>query len=99
MPTADRLPDEVPDALPDWLADGPADVLSDLVDLQVNGAGGHDLTEDPRSLWAVGEALRSFGVATFLPTLVSPSWQTVDRAREVLAAGAPSGYGGATPLG
>jgi N-acetylglucosamine-6-phosphate deacetylase len=70
-----------------------------MIDLQVNGAAGHDLTEAPGNLWDVGEALRRFGVEAFLPTLVSPSWATVDRAREVLAAGPPARYGGASPLG
>lgn len=34
--------------------------LEGLIDLQVNGAGGHDLTSDPESMWAVGTALRRF---------------------------------------
>jgi N-acetylglucosamine-6-phosphate deacetylase len=69
------------------------------LDLQVNGAAGHDLTEDPESVWAVGEALVKYGVSAFLPTLVSPSWVVVDRARQALAAGPPAGYGGADVLG
>jgi N-acetylglucosamine-6-phosphate deacetylase len=70
-----------------------------MIDLQVNGAGGHDLTDEPARLWDVGITLKRFGASAFLPTLVSPSWATVDRAREVLQAGAPVGYDGATPLG
>jgi N-acetylglucosamine-6-phosphate deacetylase len=70
-----------------------------MIDLQVNGAGGHDLTDEPARLWDVGIVLRRFGANAFLPTLVSPSWATVDRAREVLLAGVPAGYDGATPLG
>ncbi len=73
--------------------------LEGLIDLQVNGAGGHDLTTDPESLWEVGAVLRRFGVDAFLPTLVSPSWAIVDRAMTAWAAGAPEGYAGATPLG
>lgn len=73
--------------------------LDGLIDLQVNGAGGHDLTSDPESLWAVGTVLRRFGIDAFLPTLVSPSWVVVDRARAAWTAGAPAGYAGATPLG
>lgn len=73
--------------------------LDGLIDLQVNGAGGHDLTSDPESLWAVGTVLRRFGIAAYLPTLVSPSWAVVDRARAAWTAGAPAGYAGATPLG
>jgi N-acetylglucosamine-6-phosphate deacetylase len=70
-----------------------------MIDLQVNGAGGHDLTEHPERLWDVGAALSRYGVAAFLPTLVSASWTTIDRARDVLASGPPPGYAGATPLG
>ena len=73
--------------------------LAGLIDLQVNGAGGFDLTTDPESLWEVGAALRRYGVAAFLPTLVSASFATIDRARAAWAAGAPPGYEGATPLG
>jgi N-acetylglucosamine-6-phosphate deacetylase len=77
----------------------PPQGFPDLIDLQVNGAAGHDLTEDPGKVWAVGEALRGFGVGRFLPTLVSPSARVVDRAIEVLGSGPPVRYGGATPLG
>jgi N-acetylglucosamine-6-phosphate deacetylase len=70
-----------------------------VIDLQVNGAAGHDLTEDPGTLWAVGEALTRFEVTAFVPTLVSPSGATVERAQAVLADGPPAGYSGAEPLG
>ncbi|HLX35725.1 MAG TPA: N-acetylglucosamine-6-phosphate deacetylase [Candidatus Limnocylindrales bacterium] len=69
------------------------------VDLQVNGAAGHDLTEDPAAVWAVGAALARYGVTAFLPTLVSPGFEVVDLAMSVLAAGPPAGYAGATALG
>jgi N-acetylglucosamine-6-phosphate deacetylase len=70
-----------------------------VIDLQVNGAGGHDLTESPERLWDVADALARFGATAFLPTLVSPSWSVVDRARAALAGGPPPGFDGATPLG
>lgn len=70
-----------------------------LLDLQVNGAGGFDLTEEPESVWRVGAVLPRFGVTAFLPTLVSPSWATVARAQQALAGGPPEGYAGADPLG
>jgi len=72
---------------------------SGLIDLQVNGAAGHDLTEEPEALWAVGEALVGYGVGGWLPTLVSPSWPTVERAQAAFAAGPPAGYRGAAVLG
>jgi N-acetylglucosamine-6-phosphate deacetylase len=46
-------------------------VTPGLVDLQVNGAAGHDLTEEAVSLPDVSAALARHGVTTFLPTLVS----------------------------
>ncbi|MEZ0240974.1 MAG: N-acetylglucosamine-6-phosphate deacetylase [Chloroflexota bacterium] len=70
-----------------------------FIDLQINGASGHDLTTDPESLWAVGEALPRYGVTTFLPTIVSAVFEVAERARRVLLAGPPEGYAGATPLG
>jgi len=73
--------------------------LDGLIDLQVNGAAGHDLTAEPEALWAVGEALTRYGVTAFLPTLVSPAWPVVERAQGAFAAGPPAGYAGATVLG
>jgi N-acetylglucosamine-6-phosphate deacetylase len=70
-----------------------------LIDLQINGAAGDDLTSDPESIWRVGGALPPYGVTAFLPTLVSPSFEIVDRACAALLAGPPDGYLGATPLG
>ena len=70
-----------------------------MFDLQVNGAGGFDLTEEPESLWRVGLVLGRYGTTDFLPTLVSPSWSIVARAQQVIAAGPPAGYAGAEPLG
>src|SRR5262249_16270351 len=70
-----------------------------VIDLQVNGAGGFDLTDSPERLWDVGAMLARFGATAFLPTLLSPPSSTLGKAREVLHAGAPAGYEGATPLG
>jgi N-acetylglucosamine-6-phosphate deacetylase len=50
-------------------------------------------------VWSVGAALPRHGVTAFLPTLVSPSFDVVDRASAALLAGAPDGYEGAVPLG
>ena len=70
-----------------------------MIDLQVNGAGGRDLTEEPERVWDVAAILPRYGVSAFLPTLVDPGWSVVDRARAALAAGPPPGFDGATPLG
>jgi N-acetylglucosamine-6-phosphate deacetylase len=70
-----------------------------VIDLQVNGAGGVDLTTEPERLWEVGAILPRFGVTAFLPTLVSPGWPVVDRARAAFLDGPPMGYEGAEVLG
>ncbi len=70
-----------------------------MIDLQVNGAGGIDLTTEPERLWDVGAILPRFGVSAFLPTLVSPWWSIVDRARKAFTNGPPTGYRGAIVLG
>ena len=46
-------------------------VAPGFVDLQVNGAFGHEVAEDPASLAALARSLPATGVTAFLPTLVS----------------------------
>lgn len=70
-----------------------------FIDLQLNGAAGHDLTADPESIWAVGSALAQYGVAAFLPTIVAAPPAVAEEAVRVLAGGPPPGWRGATPLG
>jgi N-acetylglucosamine-6-phosphate deacetylase len=69
------------------------------MDIQVNGAAGHDLTADPTSVWAVGEALTAYGVTAFVPTIVTAPQGTAERVLAVLAAGPPDGFRGAHPIG
>jgi N-acetylglucosamine-6-phosphate deacetylase len=75
-----------------WLVPG-------LIDLQVNGAAGHDTTDDPGSIWAVGEALAATGVTAFLPTIVTAPEGRIGEALRIVAAGPPAGYRGAAVLG
>jgi N-acetylglucosamine-6-phosphate deacetylase len=70
-----------------------------FIDLQVNGAFGHDFTADPASIWAVAAGLPRYGVTAFLPTIVTSPLKRIAAAQEVLAQGAPAGQNGATPLG
>lgn len=70
-----------------------------FIELQVNGAAGHDLTASPASLWEVAAALPRYGVTSFLPTIVTSPPGTVEAAAGVLAAGPPVGHVGARPLG
>lgn len=72
-------------------------VVPGYLDLQVNGAHGVDLTENPYGLSEVADALPRYGVTGFLPTLVSHPPGTVERAQEAL--GQPVAPGAARPLG
>lgn len=74
-------------------------VVPGLIDLQVNGAAGHDLTSDPASMWAVGTALAAHGVTAYLPTLVTAGPEAREEALRTWAAGPPPGWRGAVPLG
>lgn len=74
-------------------------VAPGLIDLQVNGGFGLDITTNPTSLWEIGRQLPRYGVTAFLPTVVSSSTQTVRVALETIEAGPPAGWQGATPLG
>ncbi|MCR1786593.1 N-acetylglucosamine-6-phosphate deacetylase [Nocardioides carbamazepini] len=74
-------------------------VLPGLVDLQVNGAAGIDLTLGPERLWEVAAALPRHGVTAFLPTIITSSPTARSTALTVLAAGPPAGWAGARPLG
>jgi N-acetylglucosamine-6-phosphate deacetylase len=70
-----------------------------FIELQINGACGHDLTAEPTEIWTVGEALPRHGVTSFLPTIVSSPPDVVEAARQTLLAGPPTGYRGARALG
>ncbi len=70
-----------------------------FIDLQVNGAFGRDFTSDPSSIWDVAARLPRFGVTAFLPTVISSTADIVRHAREILRAGPPDGWQGATPIG
>jgi N-acetylglucosamine-6-phosphate deacetylase len=74
-------------------------VLPGLLDLQVNGAGGYDLTAEPEHLWDVAAALPPVGVTAFLPTVITSDPAARDRALEVFNAGPPDGWCGAQPVG
>ncbi|MEN8040160.1 MAG: N-acetylglucosamine-6-phosphate deacetylase [Actinomycetota bacterium] len=74
-------------------------VVPGFVDVQINGAFGHDFTQDPSSIWEVGERLPEHGVTSFLPTVITSPDTTISRAQDVLAEGPPDGYLGANPIG
>jgi N-acetylglucosamine-6-phosphate deacetylase len=92
-------------------ADAPLEVPSDarridadgllacpgFIDLQVNGACGHDITDDPSSMWAIGGSLARHGVTAFLATIVSSEPGRVAAALDALRQGGESP--GAVPIG
>jgi N-acetylglucosamine-6-phosphate deacetylase len=71
-----------------------------FVDLQVNGAFGHDFTLDPATIWEASRYLPRFGVTAFAPTLVSCPPPTIAQAQEVLGRRSTSElWRGAWPVG
>jgi N-acetylglucosamine-6-phosphate deacetylase len=72
--------------------------LPGFIDLQVNGAFGHDITTDPASLWTVGEGLTRYGVTAFAPTIITSPGRRRQAAYDAIGR-RPAGYAGAEPLG
>jgi N-acetylglucosamine-6-phosphate deacetylase len=70
-----------------------------LIDLQINGGFGRDFTQDPTSIWEVGERLPELGVTAFLPTIVTSPGEVTELALDVVANRKPAGYRGAAVLG
>lgn len=65
-----------------WLSAG-------WIDLQVNGCGGHDLNHDTVTMHEVNEVTRylwSKGVTLYLPTIVTGSFERMQRAFSMIAA-------------
>jgi len=73
-------------------------VAPGFIDLQINGALGIDLADEPERLWEVGAALSRYGVTGFLPTIITSPAGTPERALAALA-DRPAGFAGAEPLG
>lgn len=69
-----------------------------FIDLQFNGAFGHDFTQNPASIWPVAEQLPRYGVTAFLPTIITSPLATIEKAQAVMAV-RPSSFTGADPLG
>lgn len=75
-------------------------VSAGLIDVQVNGVAGIDITSEPERLWDVARELARYGVTAFLPTVVTSAPEARHRALEALRVGRPSGTkAGAIPLG
>ena len=70
-----------------------------LIDVQINGGFGRDFTQDPTTIWEVGERLPELGVTAFVPTFVTSPGEVTDLAIDVVANRKPTGYRGAAVLG
>lgn len=70
-----------------------------FIDLQFNGAFGHDFTQSPDTIWPVAAQLPRYGVTSFLPTIITAPSETVQYAQQVLLTGSPPDFAGAQPLG
>jgi N-acetylglucosamine-6-phosphate deacetylase len=70
-----------------------------FVELQLNGALGDDFTNDPATIWHVGEKLPHYGVTSFLPTIITSPLEKIAQGQAVVAGGQPPGFRGARPLG
>lgn len=83
--------------MPRILADG-LTVAPGFIDIQVNGAHGHDFTQHPGSIWDVGSRLPEQGVTSFCPTIITSPPDRIVAAHTAIAA-RPQGYRGAEPIG
>ncbi|MGO4258515.1 N-acetylglucosamine-6-phosphate deacetylase [Marmoricola sp. RAF53] len=72
-------------------------VAPGLIDLQLNGAGGIDVTDEPERLREIGPVLARYGVTAYLPTVITSS----PGARETALATftGTNDWAGAVPLG
>ena len=100
---ADRITEVAPhpagrSASHDDIDFSPHVALPGFIDLQLNGAFGHDITSSPETLWTIGEQLPRHGVTAFLPTVITSEAHRRQAAYAALRA-LPDGYAGATPLG
>ena len=69
------------------VAQAPDEIIAPgFIDLQVNGAFGHDITSDPELIYHIASALLATGVTAFLPTIVSSPLETYRKAFEVRSA-------------
>lgn len=69
------------------------------IDIQINGGFGIDLTTTPELLWEVAEQLPRFGITGFLPTVITSSHDTYEKAISIIKNGPPANWRGARPFG
>lgn len=78
-------------------------LIPGLIDLQVNGAYGHDFTLDGRTITPVAARLSETGVTGFLPTIITSQFSAyparLGEAAEAMRECAAEGFRGANVLG
>jgi N-acetylglucosamine-6-phosphate deacetylase len=70
-----------------------------FIDLQLNGAFGHDFTANPETIWEVAAKLSRWGVTAFLPTIITSPQSQIEQAQDVVQNRRPANFQGAEPLG
>ncbi|MBE2222057.1 MAG: N-acetylglucosamine-6-phosphate deacetylase [Anaerolineae bacterium] len=70
-----------------------------FIDLQLNGAFGHDFTTNPETIWEVAAKLPRWGVTSFLPTIITSPRSQIEKAQGVMQNGRSANFQGAEPLG
>lgn len=88
----------IPEAAEIINADG-GSLVPGFLDLQLNGAFGHDFTRDPTTIWAVAAELPRYGVTSFLPTIITSPLEVAAGAHNILLTGPPGAFSGAKPIG
>lgn len=69
------------------------------IDIQINGGFGMDFTTDPAGIWEVAAKLPCFGITGFLPTIITSSQETYQKAISIFKNGPPRDWTGARPFG
>lgn len=72
---------------PEAIGDRASRIIPGLIDIQVNGAFGHDFSDPAADLPFVARALPGLGVTTFLPTVITSRPERTLRSLKALEAG------------
>lgn len=94
-----KVVDSLPNPACPVLDVGGLSLVPGFIDLQINGGWGLDLQDRPEDVWLLAAKLPSIGVTSFLPTLTTDGFATIERAVAALADGPPDGWRGADPIG
>ncbi|NOH14021.1 MAG: N-acetylglucosamine-6-phosphate deacetylase [Chloroflexi bacterium] len=91
---------EIVDKNDSTLLDGEGNYLvPGFIDMQINGGFGWDFTEQPDTIWKVGNQLPKYGVTSFLPTMITAPLEKYSQAQDILQSGLPQDCTGSNVLG